>query len=96
MDIRFHTNIDFSTGSYSFNNILTGHGSIWKPHKFWEFQLAKIPSSFLFGFQASFNTKQDHAGFRIELTLFGLFIEFQIYDHRHWDYEANDWEVYAT
>lgn len=36
----------------------------------------------------------DHAGLKFELDVVGFFFAVQIYDHRHWDYETNTWEVY--
>lgn len=34
---------------------------------------------------------RDHAGPSLELTLFGFYADFLIYDVRHWDYETNMW-----
>lgn len=37
---------------------------------------------------AYYTTKCDHAGFRAEVNLFGLELEINIYDARHWNYKA--------
>ena len=34
---------------------------------------------------------RDHAGPLFEINIYGLMFIAQIYDHRHWDWEANDW-----
>ena len=36
----------------------------------------------------------DHAGLRVVIEICGYFIEAQIYDNRHWDYETGTWVVY--
>lgn len=36
---------------------------------------------------------RDHAGPRLEITLLKFFFCIQIYDHRHWNYDANRWEL---
>ena len=45
-------------------------------------------------FSLNWSHKQDHAGIRFTFSIYKLFfIEIAIYDHRHWDYMTNDWEV---
>ena len=39
-------------------------------------------------------TRRDHAGMRIEIGLLFYSIDFTFYDTRHWDYTANDWEIF--
>lgn len=39
-----------------------------------------------------YSIRQDHAGLRIVIGLFGYECQIQIYDTRHWDYEKNQWE----
>lgn len=55
-----------------------------------------IKFSFLniINFQCRWNRKVDHAGFLFELEILGLSTHFEIYDHRHWDYETDNWMVY--
>ena len=36
----------------------------------------------------------DPEGISIELCLFGLAFDFQIYDRRRWDYRTNSWSNY--
>jgi hypothetical protein len=38
-----------------------------------------------------FTTKQDHAGLRFSLGIFGYSMGFNIYDVRHWNHEIKDW-----
>jgi len=37
----------------------------------------------------------DHAGPSIMIEIWKYFFNLKIYDHRHWDYENNTWEVYS-
>ncbi len=48
----------------------------------------------LLSFWIRWSRKCDHAGFNLEIFLFGLRFHFNIYDCRHWDDETNDWEKY--
>jgi len=48
----------------------------------------------LFKINLEWNREKDHAGFNIDLMLFGAFIEFNIYDTRHWDEENECWKKY--
>lgn len=50
----------------------------------------------IFHFNFSWTRKMDHAGPSIEFTILGLFMNFKIYDNRHWDYDNNDWEKYEN
>jgi hypothetical protein len=36
----------------------------------------------------------DHAGPSLEIELGKYYINLEIYDHRHWDYEKGTWEAY--
>jgi len=38
------------------------------------------------------STEEDHAGFYINLNLFGLDIDLNYHDVRHWDYDKDNWE----
>jgi hypothetical protein len=46
----------------------------------------------LFGFEFKIGFKEDHAGVRAALSLFGTEIYFHVYDTRHWDYQNNCWQ----
>lgn len=35
-----------------------------------------------------------HASIGISITLFGFMVDAKVYDHRHWDYDNDCWEVY--
>ena len=65
-------------------------GKTWNPHKFWDLSICKRSS--IIGFTFDFTTRQDHAGFSLEIELFGWSIEYRFYDNRHWDYKNGCWE----
>jgi hypothetical protein len=65
-------------------------GKTWNPHKFWDLSICKKSS--IIGFAFDFTMRQDHAGFSLEIELFGWSIEYSFYDNRHWDYENGCWE----
>jgi hypothetical protein len=65
-------------------------GKTWNPHKFWDLSICKRSS--IIGFTFDFTMRQDHAGFSLEIELFGWSIEYGFYDNRHWDYENGCWE----
>ena len=65
-------------------------GKTWNPHKFWDLSICKRSS--IIGFTFDFTMRQDHAGFSLEIELFGWSIEYRFYDNRHWDYENGCWE----
>ena len=45
----------------------------------------------IFGHNIHLTRCEDHAGFRFELTLFGITMMFEIYDNRHWNYDEDRW-----
>ena len=45
----------------------------------------------VFGHDIHFTRCEDHAGFRFELTLFGITAMFEIYDNRHWNDDEDRW-----
>ncbi len=40
-------------------------------------------------FNMTLTTKCDHAGFNLDIDIFGLELEIKIYDGRHWNAKAN-------
>lgn len=63
------------------------------PHKFFSIQLSW--SNYWDIVEASIDLDfkgQDHAGLKIDFKVLGLFFVFNIYDHRHWDYDNDCWE----
>jgi hypothetical protein len=74
-----------------FDNLWNRSGLITN-YMAWEVELCVVKT--LIGFEINYTRRQDHAGFTVELTLFGRSISFQIYDTRHWDYTTNTWKVY--
>lgn len=64
-------------------------------HKFWEFQIAHVGWPILLSFELDLRlTGCDHAGPALEIVILGFMVRTNIYDSRHWDYDAGDWEQY--
>lgn len=76
-----------------FKNIKVWMGDTPFKNKFWELQIMKGPE--LFRIEIEITTRQDHAGFNIELGLLGYHIGFTFYDNRHWNEEEGRWMVYT-
>ena len=62
-----------------------------------ELQISKWgAASSLFTLELDLRWKgQDHAGPSIMIEVWKYFFNLKIYDHRHWDYENQTWEVYS-
>lgn len=59
----------------------------------WQFEFGGKFATDLFEFSLQWTLKGDHAGLGFTFSLYKLFwIELQIYDVRHWDYEKDCWE----
>ena len=91
--IHFNFNIRHPNWWKDFKNIKWWAGETPIKHKYWEVQILKNDNLLLVHFEIT--TKQDHAGFGIELGLFGYEIHFKFYDNRHWNYEENRWMIYT-
>ena len=89
--INFSFNL-FNPFSDRFKTVFEKSGTIWMPHKFWEFNVYKDNSIIRLTFE--FTIRTDHAGFVLDLALLGWSIEFRFYDSRHWDHTNNCWETY--
>ena len=77
--------------SNRFEIIGSKHGKITK-NKSWELQLSKTND--ILNVEVNFTTRQCHSGLFLSLGLLGYELIFNIHDNRHWDYLANDWEIY--
>lgn len=77
--------------SNRFNIIKSYNGSAILKHKHWEFNIYK--TSDIIGIDFDITHQCDHAGFSIQLSLFGYSAEYQFYDSRHWDRERKSWSV---
>lgn len=91
-------NIQFSitnpwANENKFDNLFCKSASLAK-HKAVEFEICKDPSQ-VFTLSFLVTTRRDHAGASLELGLLGYSVHAQLYDTRHWDYEANEWEIYG-
>jgi hypothetical protein len=45
----------------------------------------------LIEFNVSLTRRRDHAGFNLSFNIFGLSLDCQVYDYRHWDDKKEDW-----
>lgn len=63
-------------------------------HKCLEVGFQRLRDSSGIDFCWRFTTRGDHAGLKFNFELFGLLFEFNVYDHRHWNWGTNAWEVY--
>lgn len=62
------------------------------PSKYVELEVFKDNAVVSFSFKLT--TRQDHAGLNVEVGLLGYSISFQLYDIRHWNYEAGRYYIY--
>jgi hypothetical protein len=64
-------------------------------NKYWEIQFARWNydgASNDYGIDCYWRSKCDHAGFQLRLDFWQFMFNFQIYDCRHWDDEADCYE----
>ena len=97
--LRFNFNIDIDSSFVpkikSNNNLFFRHGSFkWWPKKHWEIQIARWSPETLFSLDIDFRFRgQDHAGPKFRLEILGMMFNIHMYDERHWNYDANRWEM---
>jgi hypothetical protein len=75
----------------TFKNLCNKSGKI-TTNKYWEMQFYRDDRILAFCFDAQ--TRCNHAGIKVELSLLGYTFAANIYDSRHWNYQKNTWEVY--
>ena len=90
--ISLHFGISNPWHKENFANLWCADGSITK-NKHWEFQIIRHAYDLL-ELHASYTIRQDHAGLKLVVGLFGYSIHFDLYDSRHWNCETNTWETY--
>lgn len=76
-----------------FANLWYKWGNTPLKNKQWEAQFAKTDN--LLHVEISITTRQDHAGARLELALFGYELHLHLYDRRHWDDSKGQWHEYG-
>jgi len=60
-----------------------------------EFQFSKMPMYEFVSVSVNISwAGRDHAGPQLILELFGYFVNFNIYNKNHWNYETGQWEIY--
>jgi hypothetical protein len=61
----------------------------------YQFEKSNFLGSLPYEFELLWSRKIDHAGISFTFGIRGLFwMNLNIHDHRHWDYENNTWEKY--
>ena len=72
-------------------------GKLYKT-KYWELEIRGPKfEPVMFNLHIRFDRKCDHTGFHFTFELVELFfVNFEIYDNRHWDYQNNRWEEYNS
>ena len=92
MQLQINFNIkNFWKKSNYFNNVFFWHKRLSK-NKSMEFEVIESSDNlFNFELEIVFSGK-DHAGPSIVLGILGLDVGVRIYDHRHWDYQNDNWE----
>lgn len=78
------------------NNIFTPYwsrsGKIIN-HKYWELE-SYYHNYFWFEFTFDLQfTGKDHAGIDFVIGILGYYFCFNLYDHRHWNSDTNNWEI---
>jgi hypothetical protein len=78
------------------HNFVYKHWSNISKNKSAELQIAKFGDGVsLLKIVFDLNFKgSDHAGPQIEISFWRYMFDLHIYDHRHWDYRTNNWEIY--
>lgn len=77
--------------SDQFKNVCAKSGKISK-NKAWEFEIYR--SDTVAEFETRVTIREDHAGVKLGLGLFGWTVNAQIYDIRHWNYDTKQWVKY--
>ena len=61
-------------------------------HKFLEIEAGEHEEWWsYFDFHVGWSRRVDHAGFRFEIDIVCFSFSFIIYDHRHWNFDQDDW-----
>lgn len=77
--------------SSKFEHKFARGGTITK-HKAWEFEVYR--SDTVAEFETRITTREDHAGVMLGFGLLSWTVRAQIYDTRHWNHDAERWEIY--
>jgi hypothetical protein len=77
--------------SDQFEHVYAKSGKLTK-YKAWEFESYR--SDTVAEFETRITIREDHAGVMLSFGLLSWTVRAQIYDTRHWDYEAKQWAKY--
>ena len=89
---NLHISITNPWRAEKFVNLFNRSGMISK-YKAWEFECVRH-SIGVVKISVQWSARCDHAGPRLDLSLVGYSVSFQIYDIRHWDYQNKCWEIH--
>ena len=82
--------IHYPRDAYHEASIIFGAGKRLTKNK--SVDLSILKSNAIIGCGLEFTRRKDHAGLNIDVSLFGFDFNVNLYDNRHWDVDANDWE----
>lgn len=88
--LSFHFNLYLDL--VDFKNIWSKDFGYITKHKCLEMQLMRDSNIFTFEFRLEWSGS-DHAGPHISIGLLFHSFDISLYDHRHWDYEAERWQT---
>jgi hypothetical protein len=88
--INLKLSIEYPFTRSSFNHIFNRSWNTFIKNKHFEIEVLQ-DCEHLLNFDFNWTTRCDHAGVRLELSLFGYTLMFYFYDNRHWDYKTNNW-----
>jgi hypothetical protein len=74
-----------------FKIVVAGNKKITQ-NKAWEFEIYR--SDTVIELETRISIREDHAGIVLGFGLLSWTVRAQIYDTRHWDYEAKNWVQY--
>jgi hypothetical protein len=91
-DFNFKFRFDFSLPFWNgvFDNLSCSHG-IYAKEVAWELNTYLVGGDEFIKIETNLTTKCDHAGLYLWFALFGLAIEYHIYERRHWNYDKDRW-----
>ena len=90
--LYFNFNFSFSLPFWDevFKTLSRSYGSYTKEVG-WELNTYLVGGDEFIKIETTLKTKCDHAGLRLSVALFGLEIEYHIYERRHWNEDEDRW-----
>jgi hypothetical protein len=88
VDFKFAFSLPF--WNEVFKNLSCLHGKYAKEVG-WELNTYLVGGDEFIKIETTLKTKCDHAGLNLQVALFGLSIEYSVYDIRHWNDDEDRW-----